>query len=86
MGSAAATINCEENGLWPTPQPGNRADQVKGKEDPKSPGEYAKHCIKDSAFQVLCSEVQAENMRIDMLNGCKERNSSSGSPGLRIPP
>lgn len=34
MGKADAPINCEENGLWPRPQPGSRAEQVKGKEDP----------------------------------------------------
>lgn len=61
----------------------------RAKRIPKSPGEYAKRCIKEAKAQLAKSfalEFKQKNVRIDMLNGCKERDSSSRSPGLRISP
>ena len=84
MGRAAAPISCGENGPWP--QSGSRAGvwwATQGRRGPERVQENMQSAAlkrQRLSFLVLCSEVQAENVRIDMLNGCKERNSFQQVP------
>lgn len=78
-GRAVTPISCGESG--PQPQPGSRASlwwATQGQRVQENMQNFALNRQRRSS-RVLCSQVQAENARIDMLNGCKERNSSSRS-------
>ena len=78
-GRTVTPISCGESG--PQPQPGSRASlwwATQGQRVQENMQNFALNRQRRSS-RVLCSQVQAENARIDMLNGCKERNSSSRS-------